>query len=75
MSLNVAYMLMLKVTLFCVFGVMQCLRVLRFKKHIILHMHTVVAPLWLTFLKHVDLYKAHCSEKRGVRWLASYPVH
>ncbi len=23
----------------------------------------------------VDFYKAHRSEKRGVLWLASYPVH
>ncbi len=27
-----------------------------------------------TFLKRVDFYKAHRSEKRGVLWLASYPV-
>ncbi len=26
-------------------------------------------------LKRVDFYKAHRSEKRGVLWLASYPVH
>ncbi len=24
--------------------------------------------------ERVDFYKAHCSEKRGVLWLASYPV-
>ncbi len=25
-------------------------------------------------LKRIDFYKAHRSEKRGVLWLASYPV-
>ncbi len=48
---------------------------LRFKKHIIFHiLCIIVAPLWSTFLKRTDFYKAHRSEKRGVLWLASYPV-
>ncbi len=34
----------------------------------------IVAPLCSAFLKRVDFYKAHCSEKWGVLWLASYPV-
>ncbi len=68
-------MTLLKRTLFCVFGVMQCLCGLRFKKTHFPHtVHIIVAPLCSAFLKHVDLYKAHRSEKRGVLWLASYPV-
>ncbi len=53
----------------------QCnvfLRSLRFKKHIIFHIpYIIVAPLCPAFLKRIDFYKAHRSEKR---WLASYPV-
>ncbi len=57
-------MTLLKRTLFCVFGVMQCLR---FKKHIIFHiLYIIVGPLCPTFLKHDDFYKAHRSEKRGM---------
>ncbi len=69
-------MTLLKRTLFYVFGVMQCVyAVLRFKKHIIFHiLYIIVAPLCSAFLKRVDFYKAHRSEKRGVLWLASYPV-
>ncbi len=37
-------------------------------------MYIIVAPLCYTFLKRADFYKAFCSEKRGVLWLASYPV-
>ncbi len=37
-------------------------------------MYIIVAPLCSAFLKHADFYKAHRSEKRGVLWLASYPV-
>ncbi len=49
---------------------------LRLKKHIIFHIpYIIVPPLCPSFLKCVDFYKAHCSEKRGVLWLASYPVH
>ncbi len=56
-------MTLLKITLFCVFGVMQ----LRFKKHIIFHiLYIIVAPLCPAFLKRVDFYKAHRFEKRGV---------
>ncbi len=53
----------------------MCLCGLRFKKHIIFHiLYIIVAPLCPAFLKHIDFYKAHRSEKRGVFWLASYPV-
>ncbi len=45
------------------------------KTHYFPHtVHIIVAPLCSAFLKHVDFYKAHRSEKRGVLWLASYPV-
>ncbi len=65
----------LKITLFCVFGLMQCVCGLKFKKHIIFHiLYIIVAPLCSAFLKRVDFYKAHRSEKRGIFWLASYPV-
>ncbi len=50
---------------------------IRFKcqKYIIFYIkYIIVAPLCSAFLKHVDFYKAHRSEKRGVLWLASYPV-
>ncbi len=50
---------------------MQCLCGLRLKNIIFHILYITVAPL---FLKHVDCYKAHRSEKRGVLWLASYPV-
>ncbi len=53
----------------CIWCNAMCLRGLRLKKHIIFHI-----SLCLAFLKHVDFYKAHHSEKRGVLWLASYPV-
>ncbi len=54
----------------------MCLCGLRFKKHIIFHiLYIIVAPLSPAFLKRVDFYKAHRSEKRGLLWLASYPVH
>ncbi len=55
-------MTLLKRTLFCVFGVMQCVCGLRFKKHIIFHiLYIIVAPLCPAFLKRADF-----SEKRGV---------
>ncbi len=45
----------------------MCLRGLRLKKHSILRIiYIIVAPLCPTFLKRVDFYKAHRSEKRGV---------
>ncbi len=60
-------MTLLKITLFCVFVVMQCLHGSRFKKHIIFHiLYIIVTPLCSAFLKRVDFYKARCSEKRGV---------
>ncbi len=53
----------------------MCLCGLRFIKHIIFHiLYIIVAPLCPAFLKRVDFYKAHRSEKRGVLWLASHPV-
>ncbi len=46
-----------------------------FKKHIIFHiLYIIVAPLCSAFLKRIDFYKAHHSEKQGALWLASYPV-
>ncbi len=46
------------------------------KTHIIFHiLYIIVAPLCSAFLKRIDFYKTHPSEKRGVLWLASYPVH
>ncbi len=51
----------------CIWCNAMCLRGLRFKKHIIFHiLYIIVAPLCPAFLKHVDFYKAHRSEKRGV---------
>ncbi len=45
------------------------------KKNMIFHiLYIIVAPLCPAFLKCIDFYKAHCSEKHGVLWLASYPV-
>ncbi len=45
----------------------MCLRGLRFKKHIIFHiLYIIVAPLCSAFLKRIDFYKAHRSEKQGV---------
>ncbi len=45
------------------------------QKHIIFHiLYIIVDPLCPTFLKRVDFYKAHRSEKLCVLWLASYPV-
>ncbi len=64
---------MLKRTLFGVIA--MCLCGLRCKKHIIFHiLYIIVAPLCPAFLKQANFYKAHHSEKRGVLWLASYPV-
>ncbi len=54
----------------------MCLRGSRFKKHIIFHiLYIIVAPLCSAFLKRANFYKAYRSEKRGMLWLASYPVH
>ncbi len=58
-------MMLLKITLFCVFGVMQCVYVDSW--FIIFHiLYIIVAPLCSAFLKCADFYKAHPSEKRGV---------
>ncbi len=57
-------MTLLKRTLFCVFGVMRCLWFKVKKKFHMLYI--IVAPLCSAFLKRVDFYKAHHSEKRGV---------
>ncbi len=66
--------MLLKITLFGVFGVMQCVYAVRgyFFFHIL---YIIVAPLCSAFLKCADFYKAHRSEKRGVLLLASYSVH
>ncbi len=58
----------------------MCLCGLRFKKHIIFHiLYIIVAPLCSAFLKHIDYYKAHRSEKcaligqlSSALWLAEY---
>ncbi len=58
-----------------VFGLMQCVVRFKVKKHIIFHiLYIIIDPLCSTFLKRVHFYEAHRSEKRGVLWLASYPV-
>ncbi len=45
------------------------------KNTLFLHiLYIIVTPLCYAFLKRVDFYKAHRSEKQGVLWLASYPV-
>ncbi len=55
-------MTLLKIIIFCVFGVMQYLCGLKLKKNIIFHI-LYCCP---AFLKCVRFYKAHRSEKRGV---------
>ncbi len=47
----------------------MCLCGLRFKKHIFHILYIIVAPLCSAFLKCINFYKAHRSEKRGVLWL------
>ncbi len=67
---------LLKRTLFlCIWCNAMFLSGLMLKKHYFpqtVHYFCSSIP---AFLKHVDFYKAHRSEKRGVLWLASYPVH
>ncbi len=58
-------MMLLKRTLFGVFGVMQCVFGLRFKKHIIFT-HTVHYCCSSLLSETGDFYKTHRSEKRGV---------
>ncbi len=54
---------------------MQCVYAVKVKNTIIFHiLYIIVAPLCPAFLKRIDFYKAHRSEKRGVLRLASYPV-
>ncbi len=47
---------------------------LRLKKHFIFYIPYIVAPLCPSFLKRAD-FTVHRSEKRGMLWLVSYPVH
>ncbi len=52
----------------------MCLCKSKKKKRIFLILYIIVAPLCPhcpAFLKHVDFYKAHRSEKQGVLWLSS----
>ncbi len=53
---------------------MQCLWFKVKKKHIFHILYIIVAPLSPAFLKRAVFYKAHRSEKRGLLWIASYPV-
>ncbi len=66
------HMMLLKITLFGVCNVFMRFKV---KKHIFHILYIIVAPLCPAFLKRVNFYKAHRSEKWGMLWLASYPVH
>ncbi len=48
-------MMLLKRTLFCVFGVMQCVyAVLKFKKHIIFHILCIIVAIYAPLLKRAD---------------------
>jgi len=60
--------MVLKRTLFCIFGLMQSVyMVFGLKKVFILHiLYIIVASLNSTFQKPVDFNKAHCSEKHSV---------
>ncbi len=58
----------------CIWCNAMCLRGSRFKKHYFPHTVHYCCSSMLRFLKRADFYKAHRSEKRGVLWLASYPV-
>ncbi len=69
-----SYYVAKKNIILCTWCNAMCLSGLRFKKHIFHIPYIIVVPLCPTFLKHVDFYKAHRSVKRGVLWLASYPV-
>ncbi len=60
-------MMLLKRTLICVFGVMQCVYMFQDSKNIIFHvLYILVASLCSAFLKRINLYKVHRSEKRGM---------
>ncbi len=70
-----AYDVAKKNIIWCIWCNAMCLCGLSFKKYIIFHiLYIIVAPLCSAFLKRIDFYKAPRSEKRGVLWLASYPV-
>ncbi len=64
---------MLKRTLFCVFGVMECVFEPRTVHYFLHTVHYCCSSMPL-LSETCNFYKAHCSEKRGVLWLASYPV-
>ncbi len=53
----------------------MCFCGLSLKKQMFHLLYIIVAPLCPAFLKHIDFYKAHCSEKRGALWLAEYLKH
>ncbi len=60
----------------CIWCNAMCLCGLRLKKTLFSTYCTLLLllyapPFWNT---EIHFYKAHCSEKRGVLWLASYPV-
>ncbi len=56
-----------KNNILCIWCNAMCLCGLKLNKHIIFHiLYIIVAPLCPAFLKRVDFYKAHRSEKRGV---------
>ncbi len=75
LALKGSYDVAKKNIILCIWCNAMCLCGLSFKKHIIFHiLYIIVAPLCSAFLKRVDFYQAHCSEKRGVLWFASYPV-
>ncbi len=38
-------------------------------------LYIIAAPICPAYLKRVDFYKAHRSEKQAMLWLASYPVN
>ncbi len=50
----------------CIWCNAMCLCGLRLKNIIFHILYIIVAPLCSAFLKHVNFYKAHGSEKRGV---------
>ncbi len=64
LSLKGSYDVAKKNIILCIWCYAMCLCGLRLKKNIIFHiLYIIVALLCSTFLKHVDFYKAHCSEK------------
>ncbi len=66
-DLKGSYVVAKKNIILCIWCNAMCLYGLKLKKHIIFHiLYIIVAPLSHAFLKHVDFYKAHRSEKRGV---------